>query len=197
VTSWVVRNDWGDQMILPIEDTVKSLTLGLLGTGTVRKIENKTRAMATLLGSLDRPLYLLDTRRNGCGGQGSWAPREFATQIPVFMNSQNPYSFVHLPIVAPSIEILEWSRRENPRWQLFRDRYKGELSESAVDVAAAFIESASSRGGMAILLCAEPHVHGFESAAHLSRTKHIATVLRLRAGFVNTFRSQRAGRRLR
>lgn len=107
--------------------------------------------MAALLRSLGQPLYLLDTRRNGCGGQGSWAPREFATEIPRFMESECRYSLVHLPVLAPSIEMLEWWRRDKPAWQSFRDRYSEELSESAVRVAAAFVESASSRGGLAIL----------------------------------------------
>ncbi len=117
--------------------------------------------MAALLRSLGQLLYILDARRNGCGGQGSLVPREFATEIPLFMKSEFRYSFVHLPEVAPSLEMLEWWRRDKPAWQLFRDRYSGELGESAVQVAAAFIESASSRGGLAILLCAEPHVHDF------------------------------------
>jgi uncharacterized protein YeaO (DUF488 family) len=49
------------------------------------------------------------------------------------------YSFVHLPVVAPSMDMLKWWRSDKPAWQTFRDQYSEELSESAVRVAADFI----------------------------------------------------------
>lgn len=119
----MLDNAWGDRMILPLRRTGGPLLVGLLGTGAVREAKKKTAAMADLLRSLDTPLYVLDTRRNGCGGQGSWVPREFATEIPHLMKTERPYCFVHLPVVAPSIEMLEWNKSEKPGWESFRDRY--------------------------------------------------------------------------
>jgi Protein of unknown function, DUF488 len=162
---WVLDNAWGDRMILPFRRTGGLLRVGLLGTGAVRDAKRKTEAMAGLLMSLETPLYVLDTRRNGCGGQGSWAPREFASEIPDRMKTERPYCFVHLPVVAPSIEMLEWNKSEKPGWRAFRDHYDRELTPEAVRVAAAFVESAATRGGLAVLLCTEADVPGFRDAA--------------------------------
>jgi hypothetical protein len=113
-------------LFLPIDERHESIQL-----------KNKRAAVARILASLDRPLYLLDTRRNGCGGQGSWSPREFATEIPAMMGSAHNYAFVHLPAVAPSIELLAWGRGAKPDWREFRKRYEAELAAGAVRVAAA------------------------------------------------------------
>jgi hypothetical protein len=50
-----------------------------------------------------------------------------------------------------------------PPWQEFRNRYNRQLPESAVQVVAAFVESAVARGGLAVLLCAEPHAQNFDN----------------------------------
>jgi len=162
---WVLDNAWGDRMILPFRRTAEPLRVGLLGTGAVRNAKRKTEAMAGLLKFLDTPLYVLDTRRNGTGGQGSWAPREFASEIPHLMKTERPYCFVHLPVVAPSVEMLAWNKSEKPGWRAFRDRYDRELTPDAVRVAAAFVESTATRGGLAVLLCTEADVPGFRDAA--------------------------------
>jgi hypothetical protein len=120
---WVLETAWGDRMILPFRPTGGPLRVGLLGTRAVREAKKKTAAMADLLRSLDTPLYILDTRRNGSGGQGAWAPREFASEIPDLMKTERPYCFVYLSVVAPSIEMLKWNKSEKPSWHAFRDRY--------------------------------------------------------------------------
>jgi hypothetical protein len=160
---WIVQNRWGDGMFLPVDETQASVRVGLLGTRAVGKFRNKCVALGQLLSSLNRPLYVLDTRRDGCGGQGSWSPREFATEIPSMMAGQRRYAFVHLPSVAPSIELLAWWRSSKPAWQDFRMRYDAELSAGGVRVAAAFVESASTRGGLAVMVCAERDAEDFDS----------------------------------
>jgi uncharacterized protein YeaO (DUF488 family) len=159
-TEWVLENTWGDQMILPFKPC-KKLRVVLLGTRSRQDFPQKTIAMAALLKSLGVPLYVLDTRRHGCGGQGSWAPLELATLIPNLMKMEHAYCFVHLPEVAPTVDLLEWWRNDKTDWRKFRERYDNELPPSAVRVAAAFVESAASRGGVAVLLCSEAYVEDF------------------------------------
>jgi hypothetical protein len=115
--------------------------------------------MATMIGAIDQPIYLLDVRRNGVGGQGSWAPREFATIVPEQLPREAAYDYLHLPCLAPSIPLL--SMKDLP-WREFRDRYVAELTPSALSVARAFVEAAVSRSGLAVFLCAEPHQPAFD-----------------------------------
>ncbi len=84
---WWVSNRWGHRLELPCRRDYadRSMAIGTPGTG--RRKDPKmprvvTAQMANLLASLDRPLYLIDTRRDGVGAQSSWSPREFASLIP-------------------------------------------------------------------------------------------------------------------
>jgi len=115
-----------------------------------------------MLGSLRRPLYLVDTRRDGTGAQSSWSPREFATQVATMLSASITYSFLHLPCMAPSIDLL--SNKELP-WQKFRDCYCEDLTEEALNVGQAFVEAAAVNNGLVVLLCAEAYRAGFATLA--------------------------------
>ncbi len=117
--AWILADEWGYQTVLPCLEHSKSVTanIGLLGTrvrgGKIagyKWANNRTKLMAAMLLSVDKPIYLVDVRRTGIGGQGSWGPNEFANLIPNIMKERNknhpPYSYIHLPIVAPENELL-------------------------------------------------------------------------------------------
>lgn len=50
-------------------------------------------------------------------------------------------------------------------WQIFRACYLRDLSQPAILTVRAFVEGASSMGGMCIFLCAEEHLSGFDGAS--------------------------------
>lgn len=164
--AWRVSNAFGHTLVLPCCETYarQDVRFGVLGTGTESKVKGrKTDVMSELLASLRQPLYLLDTRRNGVGGQGSWAPLEFATLIPERMASPGPYEFVHLPCLAPSVPLRNaFAGGQHASWRELRRCYNESLSKDAVNVAGAFVEAVNAIEGMAIFLCAEPDVPDFD-----------------------------------
>jgi hypothetical protein len=89
----------------------------LIGTmGTRRAVEvtgNQTQNFANTLAMVKQPICLVDIRRNGVGGSGSWSPAEFATIIPERLEEAGikQYSFHHLPQAAPSLDLLGAWRR--------------------------------------------------------------------------------------
>ena len=79
------------------------------------------------------------------------------------LGSAQVYDLIHLPIVAPSVALLEADRSHTlGGWKGFWERYKNELSAEAVAVAQAFVEAAAQRGSLVVLLCAEPYRAGFD-----------------------------------
>jgi hypothetical protein len=168
---WLARNAWGHGLKLPCRETYNGATLeiGTLGTGThgfTRRTGKKDpdpkmfEILALMLASIARPVYLLDTRRAGEGGQGSWAPLEFATQIPGLLLSSIPYTFLHLPCLAPSIALRN---DKNLCWNGFRERYRQELTKESMNVGQAFVEAAAANNGLPILLCAENYRPDFDN----------------------------------
>jgi len=172
-SAWILNDEWGHEMFLPCPHQPEQLSvdIGVLGTRVrdgnlagYQWAKNKTKLMAAMLLSLDKPIYLIDTRRNGVGGQGSWSPREFASLIPDIMKDQGCkqlYSFIHLPILAPSIALLNLARN-GLSWQEFKKEYQQELYQNgAIDIAVAFIEATACRSGICIFLCAEEYQPDF------------------------------------
>lgn len=165
---WLLRNHWGHVLTLPalapaFAGTVRIGTLATKFVVPAGDSRNRTELLAAYLGELDRPLIIVDTRRNGCGAQSSWSPEQFATRIPEALGPHLRYEFLHLPVVAPTLDLLEQERRGDlGGWRVFRDRYAAGLSARAVAVVVAFAEAAASAGGMLILLCAEPLCADFE-----------------------------------
>ena len=153
---WIVSNAWGHGMLLPVREPLDGVTIsfGVLGTRTRRKRDKVYQATASMLAALNRPLYLLDVRRSGTGGSGSWSPRELATTMPQPAGSPSPYCFLHLSCLAPSANLLDDSRagRRATSWRDFRAAYLAELTEDALNVAQGFVESAASNGGLAIFV---------------------------------------------
>ncbi len=101
---WEIINKLGHIQYLDVPNPPSVVDIGLLGTRCLHEIPvkpNKTTAMGRMLDELNRPLYLIDTRRDGTGAQSSWSPREFATIIPAMV--RKPMEFLHLPAAAPSI----------------------------------------------------------------------------------------------
>jgi hypothetical protein len=173
---WHLRNAFGHAMLLPsrVDFGAGTLAIGSLGTrfdaaavkGPDRKPLNKSALMTQMLHDLGTPLYVIDCRRNGVGAQSAWSPEVFATQIPAALGEGQPYAFVHLPILAPSIRLLGDFHGGKVRcWQDFRDRYNAGLDDAALDVAQAFVEAAATARGMAVFLCAESFCSGFDSLA--------------------------------
>lgn len=158
---WRVADPFGHALELPaIRDQQGRVEIGVVGTRSAPRVHPKTPAMAGALRSLGRPLLLIDVRRNGVGGSGSWSPREFATTVPRLMASAAPYSYLHLPVLAPETELLEQAR--TLPWQTFRDRYVDGLTPEATKIGRAFVEAMYSIGGLVVMLCAEPDHADFE-----------------------------------
>jgi len=160
---WLLWNAWQHSFRLPCDETYagREVAIGLLGTRTRGKVGGrKTMLMTQMLGTLRRPLYLLDTRRNGVGGQSSWSPREFASVIPDGLPRDLPYAFLHLPCLAPSLELL--AEKHMP-WREFRRRYADELTAAAVGGACAFVEAAAAHGGLTVFLCSEADQPDFDA----------------------------------
>lgn len=153
---WLVQNAMGHRLCLPCKPSYMTMEIATLGTR--RRVSVKTKVpmtglMAEMLDSLQRPLYVLDVRRDGTGAQSSWSPREFASVIPGMLAGGRKYAYVHLPCLAPSVALLA---EKSLTRQQFRDRYLAELSDDDLSVGEAFAESASAQDGMAVLMCAEP-----------------------------------------
>lgn len=177
--SWTLTNGWGHKFELPSgrDYAHAELPIGVLGTGRRAEIPgapNKAKLLASMLAALNRPIYLLDVRRDGVGGMGSWGPREFASIVPEMIAGRSPYAYLHLPCLAPSIRLLDESRKSGPaaKWELFRERYITELSEQALDVARAFVAGAAAADGLAIFLCAEADQPGFDSLSGSDKDSH-------------------------
>src|SRR4051812_17251254 len=76
---WAVSNSLGHTMTLPCREDYQGFrfSIGVLGTRTRAEVKGtKSHLMAEMLSSIGRPVYLIDTRRNGVGAQSSWSPRE-------------------------------------------------------------------------------------------------------------------------
>ena len=175
--------------------------IGVLGTGTLAQTSGKLDRMASVIAGLGRPVLLVDTRRTGQGGRGSWGPLEFATLLPEKLGGANGrYSYLHMPCVAPLHEQLVKAREAanlpalNPHslersvhalhtghvpppaawanWKVFSTAYKQSLTATAVLAARAVVEGAQARGGLAIFLGAEPHLSGFDRCPPQLQDEH-------------------------
>lgn len=117
---WTVSNGWGHELTLPVarsfpEDRVR---IGVFGTRARSKIRKAARdAAARMFCAMRQPLYVIDVRRSGVGSQSTWGPYEFGTHIPRAIE-QMPYSFLHLPTLAPSPELLESWRSVARDWRI-------------------------------------------------------------------------------
>ena len=191
---WILKGPLGQQLSLArCDPATKQFEIGTIGTRCEGKFAHKTRRFAQLLDRLQRPIHLIDIRRSGAGGMGAWGPLELGSQVPRCLS--HPYAFTHLPILAPSVELLEsWRRamklpgldakgideslrllRRNRspdpaswrHWQVFRESYLLELQKNnAVAIARAFTENAQAcEGGLAVFLCAEQLDPDFDSAS--------------------------------
>jgi len=159
--AWCLSNDFGHELRLPGLGAHRgAIDLGTLGTRTRGQVRGrKTDLMADLLAAQRRPVYLIDTRRNGSGAQSSWSPREFGSVIADRLAGKGiRYAFLHLPALTPSIALLD---RAAP-WQEFRSCYEEELSEEDCDLGCAFVEAATACDGLAIFLCAEEFQPDFD-----------------------------------
>jgi hypothetical protein len=178
---WRLCNRFGHALTIPALDanSAAEVLIGVVGTGRRLALlsktgkpkdidDPKTPLMASMLESLGRPLYLIDVRRDGTGKQSSWSPREFATEIPAILGGKTKYAFLHLPCLAPSIELLE---RDIP-WREFRDAYIKELSDQDLAVGEAFVEAATMEGGIAVFLCAEPDQPAFDSLSENAKEEN-------------------------
>ena len=106
--AWVLGGPCGEHLRLAKFEG-RSIDIGLLGTRTSLVRSGKTNAMIDCLARLQKPVMMLDVRRNGSGGSGSWGPREFGTIIPNALSTL--YSYHHLPQLAPSTELLSDYRK--------------------------------------------------------------------------------------
>ena len=87
--------------------------IGLVGTRAQAVKSAKTKAFADMLDALNCPVILVDARRSGSGGNGAWGPLEFSTKIPGMMKNGQSYSFHHLPLLAPTLDLLASYRKAN------------------------------------------------------------------------------------
>ena len=188
---WQLTGPCGEKLLLDKATDSGPFEIGLLGTRTTKKVAAKTRRFSQLLAGLQRPIFLLDVRRAGVGGQGSWSPLELATIVPAELSEA--YSFFHLPSLAPSVVLLQAYRKSRKlpalseadivatvskvrqgidpgdaawkHWQVFREKYRIEIEaeKHSLLTAAAFIEAAQAAGGLAIFMCAEQFRQDFDS----------------------------------
>jgi hypothetical protein len=147
----ILRNEWRDELFSPIDERHEPIQVGLLGTGSAEKLKNERSALARILASLDRPLIYSRHAKE----------RLRRTGFLVAADDGLRAGFLRLPAVAPSIELLAWGRSAKPDWREFRKRYEAELPAGTVRVAAAFAESAATRGVLPVLICAERDAEDF------------------------------------
>lgn len=111
-SKWMLVGPCGETMHLPrcVSGTVR---IGLVGTRAQAVKSAKTKAFANMLDALKCPVILVDARRSGSGGNGAWGPLEFLTTIPGIMKIGQSYSFHHLPLLAPTLDLLASYRKAN------------------------------------------------------------------------------------
>jgi hypothetical protein len=164
--SWVVFNDWGHGLLLPVPQSFegREVAIGTIGTRRrTRAAGDPTANFAALLRGLARPVYLIDARRSGIAARMSWGPLEFGTLVPEALPRETAYSYAHLPCLAPSTRLLERRRKlEFASWEAVRAAYLEETTSSAFGVAQAFVEAAAARGGLAIFLGTEAYQPHFD-----------------------------------
>jgi hypothetical protein len=104
--------DWG--LIGPLGEVLRlpaakagPFRIALVGTRSSLVKTAKTKSFAAMLADLDQSVFVVDVRRNGAGGSGSWGPREFGTLIPDMIENNCGYSYHHLPDLAPEVELLD------------------------------------------------------------------------------------------
>lgn len=103
---WSLLGPAGESLSLPCADS-GPFRIGLVGTRSILVKTRKTSKFAETLDNLECPVYLIDVRRNGMGGSGSWGPLEFSSLIPQMMSKRHSYSFYHMPLLAPEKALLE------------------------------------------------------------------------------------------
>src|SRR4051812_17094697 len=97
---WQGCNDLGDELRVPERDagTKGPILIGVMGTRRRSEVSGPvTRLLAMMLAAVAGPIYLLDVRRDGTGGQSSHSPREFGSLIPQALPADKGYAFIHLP----------------------------------------------------------------------------------------------------
>jgi hypothetical protein len=150
--------------------------------------------MAEMLASLSRPVYLIDTRRNGVGAQSSWSPREFATVIPELIADRVRYEYLHMPCLAPTVALLNAERKQQiPSWHDFRQQYIATLLPAHVSVGRAFVETSASDGGIAIFLCAEADQPEFDRLSLADQNSHYCHRFTLAKRIASDLRSAYTG----
>lgn len=192
--SWKLVTRTGEELVFNIEKHPQEIEIGLLGTRTInKKMTEKTNKFAKLLNKINKPIYLIDSRRDGVGGSGSWSPKEFETIIADKI--VNPYNYIHIPSICPSVSLLDnWKeatkkftedlttdeiekqleslkngnlpeKASYKHWQIFKEVYKKEMlsEKTAIEAARAIVEYVASINGLAIFLCAEEHHHDFDA----------------------------------
>jgi hypothetical protein len=190
---WQLPNGMGHELHLPCHESYANAKLALGTLGTRRRVEvpgKVTVLMAKMLASLGCPLYLLDVRRDGTGAQSSWSPREFASVIPAHLPSGQKYAYVHIPHLAPSVELLE---AKHLNWSQFRDRYIAQLSNDALSVGEAFVEAAAKEGGLGVLMCAEADHPQFDSLPEEQKETHYCHRFTLAKQIARRLQARHAG----
>ena len=114
-TRWELSGQAGEILQLPRLTTPdREILIGTAGTRRAVKVKGKlTEHFARMLAVLPEPIMLIDVRRTGIGGSGSWGPEEFATIIPGLLAAAgvSRYSFHHVPLFTPSRALLDKSKR--------------------------------------------------------------------------------------
>tara|TARA_R110000787_G_scaffold9886_3_gene34183 strand:+ start:677 stop:1435 length:759 start_codon:yes stop_codon:yes gene_type:complete len=117
---WKLTGPIGEELFLPAATGGEKIEIGTLGTATRVKLPSKVSKYSLaveLFNSLHRPVCVLDVRRTGMGGSGSWGPEVF-TALPQKLTGNDGFQFIHLPDAAPWRELLDrWRKatRENAR----------------------------------------------------------------------------------
>jgi hypothetical protein len=103
-SSWHLVGPLGEDLVLP-KATKGPFRIGLLGTRAEQVKKDKTGEFARLIEAVKAPVILIDIRRDGVGANSAWGPLEFGTIVPSEVTS--PYSFHHLPVAAPTVDLLK------------------------------------------------------------------------------------------
>ena len=77
---WKLTGPIGEELFLPAATGGEKIEIGTLGTATRVKLPSKVSKYSLaveLFNSLHRPVCVLDVRRTGMGGSGSWGPEVF------------------------------------------------------------------------------------------------------------------------
>jgi hypothetical protein len=134
---WELSDPTGGVLRLPkLTRRTGDILIATAGTRRTRDVNIKraVQGLADAIAELRRPITLIDVRRAGVGGSGSWGPDVFTGTLPEMLGAAgiSRYTYYHLPILAPTRSLLDRSNRAA--------KSSERLSEAQIEAAAVAVD---------------------------------------------------------